>query len=1108
MEAFAKPRPQSQRISSLNLSASLQFEVYQDRISQLQPKRPAVRSHYRPFSTLFVEESPVGNRNSVLVKPRRQSTIQRSASLTTVHSMGLRMKKSPEKGAKEKAKELPKLRIRKMSDGLLVSTSPSVTIQEVPSPSPSSKSPITKGVSRTGMSGGQAVAERSAGNGKTPLHKVKAQRSMAALFSTVNDMSPNVASSDTIPRSKSVVPIPSNPLPPTSFRASKLDVVDDHPPPASNRSGRFGKVDGDGVVSKKKGMDSHSDNNVWLTRSKTKVHPYTGEAPYLQAYDRVCLDNDRYSDLLLRRLNPSSPSFFKYGKKPPLTVLDLGCGQGHWVLWAASMWKNSRITGLDLVDITLPAFQTTENVNFVRGNFLFKLPFPAKSFEYVRMSNLSLCIPYNKWLPLLEEVKRILTNGGRLELVDDQLIFPYGEEPKIRELSKSEPSQGGMSFFDFHDDSDDDTLEEAGSTTTSSTLVSERGSSIFDKLPGSKRNSAQSDRSDRVVTIVSANGLPPSSRDVLPSSPTEAHPPSPVTTDASQYPISPSPTITQASMNSLDETASMTTSVTFTQSSADKGHKRHRKSGSSSSTRSQSEAVSSWREKKELSLDMETIFEYLLINKCGIHPRPSDFVQDSLRRVFGKGNAGKIRSYHVKLAPYDSPIGPGGTMSTSPIAMEHPVRLEKEVKPIASSSDQLKRHWKQISEKKEKKDRKIDRKGTRELDGASLKGFEEHTKPIISAKAASRLGVEPTTQGIPPKRASADFSTSDSSGSEGAASSYRSNSFSTPRHPSGDKAADRLGISSTIPPPVPPKTGSALRISDAHSGRPSSSRSSTSPAVPVKAANRLGIETRALSRSFSSDRNGLGTYQLSPTTSMRSGSKQGNASNPSLPTSQDNSSDSNLSSSSEQSVSETTNLVSPPILSAKAAGRLGISYSVLAAASAAHSRASGAMAPVQSPGLLVWPSTYLPMSPTELEMHTCKSLQTLLACRHALKEHITAEFAGKKIADDEDFEDAIWEYESFRRSRFHWPNDNPELFAEQGFPEPPSPTAPCPPSEGELVRKPGAHSRHNSIESFNGQYKRDELTHVRTIRVFEAVKAIDEKGFVSMLFSGSKPGSL
>jgi ubiquinone/menaquinone biosynthesis C-methylase UbiE len=70
----------------------------------------------------------------------------------------------------------------------------------------------------------------------------------------------------------------------------------------------------------------------------------------------------------LQRLTSGSPSFHDYGKMPPAMVLDLGCGQGHWILHAANVWKTAEFFGLDIVDTTLPAFETVENVRLVRGD--------------------------------------------------------------------------------------------------------------------------------------------------------------------------------------------------------------------------------------------------------------------------------------------------------------------------------------------------------------------------------------------------------------------------------------------------------------------------------------------------------------------------------------------------------------------------------------------------------------------------------------------------------------------------------------------------------------------------------------------------------------------
>jgi trans-aconitate methyltransferase len=83
----------------------------------------------------------------------------------------------------------------------------------------------------------------------------------------------------------------------------------------------------------------------------------------------LLFNSDRYTDILLRRLNPLvSPSFHDYGQKTPMYALDLGCGSGHWLLEAANAWKTSFITGFDLVDTLIPDVCGQDNIRFIQGN--------------------------------------------------------------------------------------------------------------------------------------------------------------------------------------------------------------------------------------------------------------------------------------------------------------------------------------------------------------------------------------------------------------------------------------------------------------------------------------------------------------------------------------------------------------------------------------------------------------------------------------------------------------------------------------------------------------------------------------------------------------------
>ena len=59
----------------------------------------------------------------------------------------------------------------------------------------------------------------------------------------------------------------------------------------------------------------------------------------------------------------------------------------------------------------------------------YSLPFPDDSFDLVRMANLGLAVAVWTWDFVLHEVRRVLCPGGRLELIDDQLLFPRIPSP-------------------------------------------------------------------------------------------------------------------------------------------------------------------------------------------------------------------------------------------------------------------------------------------------------------------------------------------------------------------------------------------------------------------------------------------------------------------------------------------------------------------------------------------------------------------------------------------------------------------------------------------------------------------------------------------------------
>lgn len=208
-------------------------------------------------------------------------------------------------------------------------------------------------------------------------------------------------------------------------------------------------------------IDGYEARDRFSYRRGLKHHPYShDDAPYMLAYDRPSMENDKFSEMLLRRLNAdSSPSFLKFDKEGPKSILDLGCGSGEWAIAAATHWGSASVIGLDLVDPSRLGSDVKPpgNLQWKQGNFVkYKLPFPKGMFDLVRMANLSLCIPENRWKHVLKEVRRVLSPGGHLELIDDYIHFPYAKDtPQQASTSQVTRPQSRSLSSGVHDAGDD-----------------------------------------------------------------------------------------------------------------------------------------------------------------------------------------------------------------------------------------------------------------------------------------------------------------------------------------------------------------------------------------------------------------------------------------------------------------------------------------------------------------------------------------------------------------------------------------------------------------------------------------------------------------------------
>ena len=494
------------------------------------------------------------------------------------------------------------------------------------------------------------------------------------------------------------------------------------------------------------------------------------------------------------------------------------------------------------------------------------------------MANLSLCIPYDKWEPLLSEVQRVLTIDGRLELIDDQIFFPYGQSLTIQPTSNSVPTPSTPSTPMKHGkevswlDDDEDTLADdspgdGDSMETDSTLISDadRSSSSLD-IPS--QNSTTMFRG--TPWLLRPLTIPPMSL-----SPDDAKTPSPKET--------PSP-----------------------------------REGITGTDIPPTARPSSWAMEAEAARNVETIFQNMLNHKFRIHTRPSDFVVDVMKHVFGNGR--KLKSFHLKLAPTDrytnfgniNNISSGGSPESASDKDEKKDRINSKV--TTHRIVEMSKPWFLVERDNDERKRLKREKKLGKLDAyRAEEDFKSHTPDIsipegISAKAAGRLGI-------------------------------RENAF----------------IRSYTPEKV---DGTPLRIGTPGTRERRTSDGRGAPPTIHEEAAELSMDGES----------------VDPALRTKAGS------HPNLP--------------------------HPTVNTTTATSRNLRPQS-------ASSSSSSSSATSQSPGLLLWPATFLPLSPSELEMHACKHVHTLLGCKPALAEFIETHVDEHKarLVSDEEFRQAIWDYE-------------------------------------------------------------------------------------------------
>jgi len=96
--------------------------------------------------------------------------------------------------------------------------------------------------------------------------------------------------------------------------------------------------------------------------------------------------------------------------------------------------QHAHVVGFDVMDVQLTTSaikhqyglndRAIHRLRFTHGNFMRRFPFPDATFDFVRLSDLTLSIPRYAWGLILTEAHRVLKPGGCIELITDDFFVP------------------------------------------------------------------------------------------------------------------------------------------------------------------------------------------------------------------------------------------------------------------------------------------------------------------------------------------------------------------------------------------------------------------------------------------------------------------------------------------------------------------------------------------------------------------------------------------------------------------------------------------------------------------------------------------------------------
>ena len=184
--------------------------------------------------------------------------------------------------------------------------------------------------------------------------------------------------------------------------------------------------------------------------------------PYLLPVDLAELHRESLRTLLLIQVHGAPVACPALTAKPPMRVLELGCGTGFWSMMCHRYFKsrghsNIHFTGVDIAPLAPGSANTPAdsikpdkdmNWTFVQHDLrVLPWPFADGEFDLVLNKDMSTALPLADHIPFMEEALRTLKPGGVLEVWETdhtiRMLRPHVPNPSATGAQAEEQDAAG-----------------------------------------------------------------------------------------------------------------------------------------------------------------------------------------------------------------------------------------------------------------------------------------------------------------------------------------------------------------------------------------------------------------------------------------------------------------------------------------------------------------------------------------------------------------------------------------------------------------------------------------------------------------------------------------